>query len=274
MTDSQATDKEGQQRIVDIGTLEGAQEECRYLLTENERLKRELAALRLLEGMDALEVSALGMFLKGGDIPATIDAARGVLVRRMLEAEKAVSSSGTAQAQGTFACSVCGKDTPHWHDIDVVNRERVIERVVRPAFEQAYTELARAFPDIRVSGWVGGFQRRQEKDAPDPVAHPSIILGWYDRWPDDAPAPRKGEYKNPVIQSLWRLWLRAGSKSSRPQRRQEPHDWQPDGGTLRFESHPNGEAPHVHTTCATCGARAWFLEFQWELLTKGCADAK
>lgn len=31
------------QRMVDIGTLEGAQEECRYLLAENERLERELA---------------------------------------------------------------------------------------------------------------------------------------------------------------------------------------------------------------------------------------
>lgn len=51
------------------------------------------------------------------------------------------------------------------------------------------------------------------------------------------------------------------------------HDWQPDGGVLRFESHPGGEAPHVHTTCAKCGARAWFLEYQWELLAKGCASA-
>lgn len=49
------------------------------------------------------------------------------------------------------------------------------------------------------------------------------------------------------------------------------HDWQPDGGVLRFESHPGGEAAHVHTTCAKCGARAWFLEYQWELLAKGCA---
>lgn len=51
----------------------------------------------------------------------------------------------------------------------------------------------------------------------------------------------------------------------------EGHDWKPDGGVLRFESHPGGEAPHVHTTCAKCGARAWFLEYQWELLAKGCA---
>lgn len=50
------------------------------------------------------------------------------------------------------------------------------------------------------------------------------------------------------------------------------HDWQPDGGVLRFESHPGGEAPHVHTTCK-CGARAWFLEYQWELLSKGCAPS-
>lgn len=49
------------------------------------------------------------------------------------------------------------------------------------------------------------------------------------------------------------------------------HDWKPDGGVLKFESHPNGEAPHVHTTCAKCGARAWFLEYQWELLDTGCA---
>ena len=51
---------------------------------------------------------------------------------------------------------------------------------------------------------------------------------------------------------------------------QTDHDWQPDGGVVRFESHPHGEAPHVHTTCAQCGARAWFLEYQWELLAKGC----
>ena len=50
----------------------------------------------------------------------------------------------------------------------------------------------------------------------------------------------------------------------------ESHDWQPDGGVLRFESHPGGEAPHVHTTCSKCGGRAWFTEFQLELLTKGC----
>lgn len=58
------------------------------------------------------------------------------------------------------------------------------------------------------------------------------------------------------------------------ERAQEPgHDWQPDGGVLRFESHPHGEAPHVHTTCAKCCARAWFLEFQWALLAKGCAKS-
>lgn len=54
-------------------------------------LERELSALRLLEGMDALEASALGTFLKGGDIPATIDRARGVLVKRLLELEKKTS---------------------------------------------------------------------------------------------------------------------------------------------------------------------------------------
>ena len=53
-----------------------------------------------------------------------------------------------------------------------------------------------------------------------------------------------------------------------------PHDWQPDGGVVRFESHPHGEAPHVHTTCSKCGARAWFLEYQWELLSKGCAESE
>lgn len=51
------------------------------------------------------------------------------------------------------------------------------------------------------------------------------------------------------------------------------HEWKPDGGALKFESHPHGEAPHLHTTCAQCGARSWFLEFQWELLSKGCAAA-
>lgn len=50
--------------------------------------RRERDALRLLEGMEALEVSVLGAFLKGGDIPATVDAARGAVVRRMLEAER------------------------------------------------------------------------------------------------------------------------------------------------------------------------------------------
>ena len=48
------------------------------------------------------------------------------------------------------------------------------------------------------------------------------------------------------------------------------HTWEPDGGVLRFESHPGCEDPHVHTTCAKCGARAWFPEHQWELLAKGC----
>lgn len=54
----------------------------------------------------------------------------------------------------------------------------------------------------------------------------------------------------------------------------EDHDWQPDGNTLKFESHPGGEALHVHTTCTKCGARAWFLEYQWELLSKGCASSQ
>ena len=49
------------------------------------------------------------------------------------------------------------------------------------------------------------------------------------------------------------------------------HDWQPDGGKLAFESHPGGEAPHVHATCSKCGGRAWFTELQWEMLGKGCA---
>jgi hypothetical protein len=62
----------------------------RRLAMERDYLKRELAALQILEGMDALEVSALGTFLKGGDIPATIDATRGQLVRRTLEAEAAL----------------------------------------------------------------------------------------------------------------------------------------------------------------------------------------
>ena|ERR1700740_2783140 len=50
------------------------------------------------------------------------------------------------------------------------------------------------------------------------------------------------------------------------------HDWRPDGDILKFESHPGGESPHVHTTCSKCGARAWFLEYQWELLAKGCTN--
>lgn len=53
----------------------------------------------------------------------------------------------------------------------------------------------------------------------------------------------------------------------------EEHAWQPDGGMLRFESHPGGEAPHVHTTCKKCGERAWFTEHQWGLLSKGCVTS-
>lgn len=154
-------------------------------------------------------------------------------VRRELQDAPEVTAPSAERAQeprGTFACSVCGQDTPHWHDIDTVNAERVIERVVRPSFEKAYTELAWAFPDVRVSGWGWGFQRRQEKDAPDPVAHPSIIPGWYDRWPDDSTAPAKGEYKNPVIQALWRLWLRGGERVVTPSsaRPQEEHTFVAD----------------------------------------------
>jgi hypothetical protein len=50
----------------------------------------------------------------------------------------------------------------------------------------------------------------------------------------------------------------------------EEHAWIPDGGSLRFESHQGGEAPHLHTTCKKCGERTWFTERQWALLSKGC----
>jgi hypothetical protein len=126
--------------------------------------------------------------------------------------EAADALDALTEPRGTFACSVCGVDTPHWHDVDAVNSERVERR----AFETAYTELARAHPDIRVSGWGHGFARRQEKDAPDPVAYPNIIKGWYDRWDTDSFAPLVGEYKNPVIQALWRLWLRSANERTPP----------------------------------------------------------
>jgi hypothetical protein len=62
-------------------------------LTRLSNAEKERDALRLLEGMEAIEVSVLGTFLQGGDIPATVDAARGAIVRRMLEAERRVARS-------------------------------------------------------------------------------------------------------------------------------------------------------------------------------------
>lgn len=63
-------------------------------------LERELAALRLLEGMDAIEVSVLGSFLQGGDIPETVNAARGAVVRRMLTAEREVERLSLLISEG------------------------------------------------------------------------------------------------------------------------------------------------------------------------------
>lgn len=66
-----------------------------------------LSTLRLLEGIDALECSALAMFIRGGDIPNTIEAGRVNLVKRMLAAEAdvrrlraAVPESRTINAAG------------------------------------------------------------------------------------------------------------------------------------------------------------------------------
>lgn len=65
-------------------------------------------------------------------------------------------------------------------------------------------------------------------------------------------------------------WYHAGATPASAIR---PHDWQPDGGVLHFESHPGCEAPHVHATCSHCGGRAWFTELQWEMLGKGCVGS-
>lgn len=79
---------------------------------------------------------------------------------------------------------------------------------------------------------------------------------------------QKTPWANGCADLIEKLWASPShERTSEPQ----GHDWQPDGGVLRFESHLGGETPHVHTTCAKCGARAWFLEYQWELLSKGCA---
>lgn len=70
-------------------------DELTNALHENEFLRRSMAEavavngrLRLLENVSVLEGAALGTFLKGGDIPSTIAAARGALVLRALNAEK------------------------------------------------------------------------------------------------------------------------------------------------------------------------------------------
>ena len=52
------------------------------------QLERENAVLRLLENVSILEGAAIGTFLKGGDIPSTIEGARGALVKRALKAER------------------------------------------------------------------------------------------------------------------------------------------------------------------------------------------
>lgn len=110
---------------------------------------------------------------------------------------------------GTYACPVCGVDTPHWHDTDAVNRLRVIEAVVRPAFEKRYAELAQHMEAIRVNGYGWGFQRRQERKERDPALPSHVIPGWNDRWDTDGHHPAVGEYKNPTVEGLWLLWMSA-----------------------------------------------------------------
>jgi Restriction alleviation protein Lar len=74
----------------------------------------ELRAVRLIKGIDAVEASALMPFLRGGDIPETIDAVRLVLVRRVLEAEAqlaTVRGEMAAPAAGELLpCPFCGNE--------------------------------------------------------------------------------------------------------------------------------------------------------------------
>lgn len=57
------------------------------------------------------------------------------------------------ELQGTFACSVCGVAEPHWHDVALINRRRVEEGVLRPAFESALFDLMPRMQELRVSAY-------------------------------------------------------------------------------------------------------------------------
>lgn len=64
-----------------------------------DQLERESATLRLLENVSVLEGAALGTFLRGGDIPNTIEGARVALVKRALQAEGELKALRFSEAE-------------------------------------------------------------------------------------------------------------------------------------------------------------------------------
>lgn len=81
------------------------------LNTELEAKDKEIEALRLLENVDVLTGAALGTFIKGGDIPNTIEGARLALVRQNLELKAKIAAIRTAVAP-LFEDAYCHKTIP------------------------------------------------------------------------------------------------------------------------------------------------------------------
>lgn len=105
-----------------------------------EKLEQELAALRLLKGMDALEASAIGTFLKGADIPETIDRAKATLVRRMLEAEKRALPREPTEKMISDAADCLMKEKNHVTREEIINAYHAFLAEAQRLYETVSTD--------------------------------------------------------------------------------------------------------------------------------------
>ncbi|WP_152621380.1 hypothetical protein [Bradyrhizobium japonicum] len=107
-------------------------------------------------------------------------------------AEEAAATPGLPQSAkesvGTFACDICGKDTPHAHDL----KEVEIERYARPAFETVLAKWLNMYipPERRRRGEMLG------------------IVGW-ELKPPRNPGRDSPNYIDRWVEALWVFWLEA-----------------------------------------------------------------
>ncbi|MET0375981.1 MAG: hypothetical protein ABW128_17205 [Rhizorhabdus sp.] len=64
--------------------------------------------------------------------------------RQVLATHSPAPMAGEGTPQGTFTCPICGKDTPHYHSPEEVERHRETEAWVEESWQQARPKF---FPD-------------------------------------------------------------------------------------------------------------------------------